>query len=107
MDGRTGGQGRLLWTPTGKPGVQNSRRPQQHQYRIPLDLLIPKSNQIIFGYMSSQTLAQIVWNTSPLSIKNNEPKIEVTGFHIEKDYPITELHHFKWKQLQTLLLKIV
>ena len=44
-------------------------RPSQHQYRKPLDLLIPKSNQITFGYKSFRTLAPTVWNTLPAEIQ--------------------------------------
>ena len=40
-----------------------TERPSQHQYRKPLDLLIPKSNQITFGYnYSFRTLAPTIWN---------------------------------------------
>ena len=46
-----------------------TERPSQHQYRKPLDLLIPKSNQITFGYKSFRTLAPIVWNTLPAEIQ--------------------------------------
>ena len=44
-------------------------RPLQHQYRKPLDLLIPKSNQITFGSKSFRTLAPTVWNTLPAEIQ--------------------------------------
>ena len=46
-----------------------TERPSQHKYRKPLDLLIPKSNQITFGYKSFRTLAPIVWNTLPAEIQ--------------------------------------
>ena len=46
-----------------------TERPSQNQYREPLDLLIPKSNQITFGYKSFRTLAPIVWNTLPAEIQ--------------------------------------
>ena len=56
-------------------------RPSQHRYRRPLDLLIPKSNQITFGYKSFQTLAPTVWNTLPAEIqaltKNEEFKTKL------------------------------
>ena len=46
-----------------------TERPSQHKYRKPLDLLIPKSNQITFGYKSFRTLAPIVWSTLPAEIQ--------------------------------------
>ena len=46
-----------------------TERPSQHQYRKPLDLLIPKSNQISFGYKSFRTLAPTIWNTLPAEIQ--------------------------------------
>ena len=46
-----------------------TERPSKHQYRKPLDLLIPKSNQISFGYKSSRTLAPTIWNTLPDEIQ--------------------------------------
>ena len=47
----------------------NTKRPSQHQYRKPLDLLIPKSNQICFGQKSFQTLVPTIWNTLPAEIQ--------------------------------------
>ena len=46
-----------------------TERPSQHQYRKPLDLLIPKSNQISFGYKSFRILAPTTWNTLPAEIQ--------------------------------------
>ena len=46
-----------------------TERPSQHKCRKPLDLLIPRSNQITFGYKSFRTLAPIVWNTLPAEIQ--------------------------------------
>ena len=46
-----------------------TERPPQHQYRKPLDLLIPKSNQITLGYKSFRTLAPTIWNTLPAEIQ--------------------------------------
>ena len=46
-----------------------TERPSQHQYRKPLDLLIPKSNQITFGYNSFRTLAPTLWNKLPAEIQ--------------------------------------
>ena len=46
-----------------------TERPSQHQYRKPLDLLIPKSNQIRLRYKSFQTLALTIWNTLPAEIQ--------------------------------------
>ena len=46
-----------------------TERPLQHKYRIPLDLLIPKSNQITFGYKSFRTIAPKVWNTLHAEIR--------------------------------------
>ena len=58
-----------------------TERPSQHQYRKPLDLLIPKSNQISFGYKSFRTLAPTVRITLPAEIqeltKLDEFKIEI------------------------------
>ena len=46
-----------------------TERPPQHQYRKPLDLLIPKSNQITLGYKSFRTLAPTIWNTLSAEIQ--------------------------------------
>ena len=46
-----------------------TKRPSKHQYRKPLDLLIPKSNQISFGYKSFRTLAPTIWNTLPAEVQ--------------------------------------
>ena len=58
-----------------------TKRPSQNQYRKPLDLLIPKSNQISFGYKSFRILALTIWNTLLAEIqaltKLNESKTKI------------------------------
>ena len=46
-----------------------AERPSQHQYRKPLNLFIPKSNQISFLFKSFRTLAPTIWNTLPTEIQ--------------------------------------
>ena len=41
----------------------------QHQYRKPLELLIPKSSQITFGYKNFRTRAPTIWNTFTAEIQ--------------------------------------
>ena len=47
-----------------------TERPSQYQYSKPfLDLLIPKSNQISFGYKIIRTLPPTIWNTLSAEIQ--------------------------------------
>ena len=46
-----------------------TKRPSQNQCRKPLDLLIPRSNQITFEYKSFRTLATAIWVTLPAEIQ--------------------------------------
>ena len=46
-----------------------TERPSEHRNRKPLGLLIPKLNQITFGYNNFRNLAPTIWNTLPAEIQ--------------------------------------
>ena len=47
-------------------------RPSRYPSRRPLDLYVPKVNQITFGYRSYTYEAPIIWNSLPLDIRKSE-----------------------------------
>ena len=53
-------------------------RPSKYPSRTPLDLYIPKVNQITFGYRSYTYEAPLIWNRLPIDIRKAE------NFHIFK-----------------------